>query len=240
MTVRLILVRHGQASAFTGDYDHLSELGREQSRRVGPSLARWAREPSHVLVGPRRRHRHTYEEALRTAQADGASWPDPEPTEALDEHHGIQLVHHLGAELGAREDEIGELARAAFSAVSAGAPSDPTKHWMRMFRVLMLAWSRGEVNHDEVEPWIDFRARVRGVLEAAAERSGTVLAFTSGGAIGACVGSVLGLDEARTLDLCWAVRNASLTEIHIGTRGPTLMGFNAIGHLDRDDLITSV
>ena len=64
---RLVLVRHGQASALSGDYDQLSELGREQSKRLGPWLARWARDPAHVLVGPRRRHRETYEEALAQA-----------------------------------------------------------------------------------------------------------------------------------------------------------------------------
>lgn len=234
-STRLVLVRHGQASALTGDYDRLSELGREQSRRIGPWLARWARDPTHVLVGPRRRHRETHEEAVSTARAGGAAWPDPEPVPDLDEHHGIQLVHHVGADLVARQDEIGELARAAFS-----AKGDPTKHWIRMFKVLMLAWARGEVGHEQVEPWIDFRARVRRVIEDASTRSGTVLAFTSGGAIGAAVAEVLALDETRALDLMWAIRNASITELHVGPRGATLLAFNAIGHLDRDELVTMV
>lgn len=235
MSARLVLVRHGQASALSGDYDQLSELGREQSRRIGPWLARWARDPAHVLVGPRRRHRETHEEALATARADGATWPAPEPTPDLDEHHGIQLVHHVGSDLVARQDEIGELARAAFS-----AKGDPTKHWIRMFKVLMLAWARGEIGHEAVEPWLHFRERVRRVLEDAATRSGTVIAFTSGGAIGAAVAQTLALDETRALDLMWAIKNASITELHIGSRGPTLVGFNAIGHLDRDDLVTVV
>ena len=67
----------------TGDYDQLSELGREQARRLGPWLARWARDPAHVLVGPRKRHRETYEEALATARDAGAIWPDPEAAEGL-------------------------------------------------------------------------------------------------------------------------------------------------------------
>lgn len=237
---RLVLVRHGQASALSGDYDQLSDLGREQSRRVGPWLARWAREPAHVLVGPRLRHLQTYEEALRTAEAEGARWPEPEPAPGLDEHHGIQLVHHVGAELVSREDEIGELARAAFAATS-----DHTRHWLRMFKALMIAWARGEVGHQAVEPWVDFRARVRAVLEDAARREGTVIAFTSGGAIGVAVGEVLGLDDAqggdaRTLDLCWAVRNASVHEISFSRRSATLVSFNGVAHLDREDLITMV
>lgn len=240
MSARLVLLRHGQASALSGDYDQLSELGREQARRLGPWLARWAREPAHVLVGPRRRHRETWEEAVATATADGARWPDPEHVEDLDEHHGIQLVHKVGGELASRPDEIGDLARAAFA-----PSSDPTRQWLRLFRVLLLAWARGEIGHDEIEPWSAFRARVARVIDSAREREGTILAFTSGGAIGAAVGQVLALDgaaggEARTLDLCWAVRNASITEIHFRTSGATLMTFNGTAHLDREDLVTSV
>lgn len=233
MSTRLILVRHGQASALSGDYDQLSELGKEQSRHIGPWLARWAHNPAHVLVGPRRRHRETYEEAMQMAIAEGASWPSAEFTSALDEHHGIQLMHHLSGQLAARTDELGELARTAFTATS-----DMRRHWLRLFRVMMLAWAKGELAHDEVEPWADFRARIRYVLEDASTRRDTVLAFTSGGAIGACVGEVLGLDEHRTLDLCWAVKNASITEIELNAKGASLSTFNAVGHLNREDLMT--
>ena len=235
MSARLVLVRHGQASALSGDYDQLSELGREQARRLGPWLARWAREPAHVLVGPRRRHRETWEDSLATASAEGARWPEPEHAPDLDEHHGIQLVHKLGSELASRPDEIGDLARAAFAPTG-----DPTRQWLRLFRVLLLAWARGEIGHDEIEPWSAFRSRVARMIESAREREGTILAFTSGGAIGAAVGQVLGLDEARTLDLCWAVRNASITEVHFRKSGATLMTFNGTAHLDREDLVTSV
>lgn len=236
MSTRLVLVRHGQASALSGDYDQLSERGREQSRLIGPWLARWAPEPAHVLVGPRKRHLQTYEEASTTASTEGALlWPTTEPYAELDEHHGIQLVHHVGAELASRTDDVGELARAAFSATS-----DPTRHWLKLFRVLLLAWAKGEIGHEEVEPWFEFRARVKRMLDDVRDRTGTVLAFTSGGAIGAAVGEVLGLDAERTLDLCWAVRNASVTEIHFRKGSATLMSFNGVTHLVREDLITSV
>lgn len=235
MSGRLVLVRHGQASALSGDYDQLSELGREQSRRLGPWLARWAKEPARVFVGPRRRHRETWEESSATAKAEGARWPEPAHVEDLDEHHGIQLVRKIGGELAARPDEIGEAARAAF------APSgDPTRQWLRLFRVLLLAWAKGEIGHDEIEPWSAFRARTRRVIESVREVDGTTIAFTSGGAIGALCGEVLALDEVRTLDLCWAVRNASTCEIHFRKGGASLTTFNGTAHLDREDLITSV
>jgi broad specificity phosphatase PhoE len=233
MSTRLILVRHGQASALSDDYDQLSELGKEQSRYVGPWLARWVAQPAHVLVGPRRRHSETYEEAMRMALAEGVAWPAAESTHALDEHHAIQLMHSLKDELATRNDELGELARTAFTATN-----DARRHWLRLFRVMMLAWARGELAHHDVEPWADFRARIRRVVEDVSARRGTVIAFTSGGAIGACVSEVLGLDESRTLDLCWAIKNASITEIEVNARGASLVTFNAVGHLNREDLMT--
>lgn len=234
MATRLLVIRHGQASAMASDYDVLSELGREQSRQLGPWLSRWAAEPTRVMVGPRRRHLGTYEEARGNA-AD--SWPEFEACELLDEHHGIQLVHHLGGELSQRGDEVGALARAAMDdPTSAGS----TRAWLKMLREVLLLWSRGELEHDDVEPWRVFRERVRRFLRLAAERPGTVLAFTSGGAIGAMVGEILGVDEARTLELCWAVRNASVTEILLTQRAPMLVGFNSTSHLGRDELVTYV
>jgi broad specificity phosphatase PhoE len=232
MSGRLVLVRHGQASALSGDYDQLSELGKEQARRLGPWLARWASAPSCVMVGPRKRHRETYELALETS---GGEWPPAMSVEALDEHHGIQLVHKIGSDLAARGDEIGEVARAAFSATA-----EPARAWLKLFRVVLLAYARGELAHDEIETWRAFRDRVRAVIDRGRQIDGTTIAFTSGGTTGAAVGAILGLDEARTLDLCWSIKNASVTELALGKHGPTLSTFNVTAHLDRADLITMV
>ena len=234
---RIVLVRHGQASAGAADYDQLSERGVEQSRHIGSYLARWVPEPDHVLVGPRRRHEQTYAAALETITAAQRSWPTPEAAPGFDEHHGIQLLQHLAAELPTRTDAVGDAARAAFS----GGATNPVRAWMKLVRVVLEAWSRGEVDHPEVERWVTFRARVALAIDEARARAATCVVFTSGGAVSAAVGDALGLDDARVLDLAWAIRNASITELSVGSGGAaTLSTFNVITHLPSDDLITFV
>jgi len=55
------LVRHGQASFGTGDYDRLSELGHEQARLAGEDMAARGLRPDVVIHGGMRRQRETAE-----------------------------------------------------------------------------------------------------------------------------------------------------------------------------------
>ena len=63
----VLLVRHGQASFGTDDYDVLSETGWEQARLLGAWLAGRGVTPDVVVRGGMRRHRETAEGAGRRA-----------------------------------------------------------------------------------------------------------------------------------------------------------------------------
>src|SRR5690606_41408651 len=66
----LLLVRHGQASFGTDDYDVLSSVGEEQARLLGRALA--GVTPDLVVHGELRRQRET---AVIAAEAAGWSAP---------------------------------------------------------------------------------------------------------------------------------------------------------------------
>ena len=226
----LVLLRHGQASALSGDYDQLSELGREQSRQLGAQLA--ALEVDRVLVGPRKRHAQTLEEARA---ALGRAWPEPEHAPELDEHHGLALMAAIVPELAQRGDDVGQMVREAIQAGPRGA-----RQWIRVLRWLMTAWAREEVGHPSVEPFAAFRARTRGLLERVADSEGTIVAFTSGGTIGSVVAACVGAGDATAIELMWSGRNASITEVRLGAHGPALLSFNSVAHLREERLITFV
>ena len=57
----LYLVRHGQASFGAEDYDHLSELGRRQSVRLGEYFAERGIHFDGLIAGTLRRHKQTLE-----------------------------------------------------------------------------------------------------------------------------------------------------------------------------------
>ena len=57
----LLLVRHGQASAGSDNYDRLSERGWQQSRRLGAWLASTGHDFDAVVLGGMRRHQETFD-----------------------------------------------------------------------------------------------------------------------------------------------------------------------------------
>ncbi|MCC6644000.1 MAG: histidine phosphatase family protein [Polyangiaceae bacterium] len=203
----LILVRHGQASFLSDDYDRLSERGEAQARHVGAWLRRTGVVPTSVFAGPRLRQRETARLALLELGASTAV----APLDELDEHHaGALLSEHLPAVAAASPD----LARHAAAFASAGA--ERARYAELMLRDAMALWREGHPATGGVESFSAFRARARRALErltASDARGQTVLAFTSGGTIGAIVGAVLEVADQHALELGFASENASCTEI---------------------------
>src|SRR3954464_2062896 len=76
----LLLVRHGQASAFEDNYDRLSTLGEKQARLLGESWRRRELRIDRVFAGPRVRQQRT---AALVAEAGGS--PAPVGVRELDE-----------------------------------------------------------------------------------------------------------------------------------------------------------
>ena len=232
----LFLVRHGQASSLTqGDYDKLSPLGHVQARVLGEHLRTSSWYPERVYVGPRRRHRETCGAAMGVMANDASSSGPVIPLADLDEHPGVALFRHAVPRLLNHPDH-GEVARS----LKAGE-QPPAEALFRAFRYVMRMWSRDELNAPGMERWSEFMARVeRAVVSLTAEPCPRVLAFSSGGAIGAMVGRVLGLDAERCLELGWVIRNGSLTELRFQDGRIGLVRFNDYGFLDPKDQVTLV
>lgn len=251
MTVtRVLLVRHGQASAGASEYDELSPLGREQSRRLGRWLAQRGKAPTHVLVGPRKRHKDTFEELAAgyhealglvlegqlvedRSSAVPRRLPVPSSLDALDEHHGIQLLVLLAPTLAGRDDAIGRAAQRAFGGGGKRA-------FIELVLQAMPAWARGELHHPDVEPWADFVARARTVPSRLSRLGDTanVWAITSGGLISTVVGDALGCSLERTFELMFATRNTAMSELSVRRDGRepglSLFSFNTLPHLDEE------
>lgn len=226
---RVLFVRHGQASAGASDYDALSSLGRTQSHRLGRWLAERGRRPTHVLVGPRKRHADTFSELAAGYEAMGAApLPAPAMLEALDEHHAIQLLVGLAPSLAAREDAMGDAARRAFGG--------DKRAFVDLVLLTMPAWARGELHHPDVEAWPDFVARARTVAPhlASLGEDASVWVISSGGLISTVVGEAMGCTLERTFELMFATRNTAMSELSVrrDREGLSLFSFNVLPHLE--------
>lgn len=230
---RLLLVRHGQASAGSADYDRLSELGWRQAGELGSHWQRLGFVPDGVFVGPCRRQRETAQ-AVAAAFAGGPrAWPAPEPLPELDEHDGYQVFIRSLPAMAETDPE----ARAALEMLDQTRERD-LRLYYRVYRRATRRWARGKLELPPGEPaledWPVFRARAASALAKLAAGGGsdrTTVAFTSAGPVAAAVGQALSLDDETVLGLSWSVLNGSVSEVLVSGDRLLLRSFNSQLHL---------
>ena len=234
----LFLVRHGQASFQGDDYDQLSARGVEQSRQLGIHWAELGLILDHVYVGPRRRHRQTLDAVAAVYRERGLSWPEPVELSELDEHCGQDVLSRSLPDLMQRDPAIREM-KEKLRKDSDTAQRD----YLRLFQKVTRMWVRRELSLPDLEAWHEFRGRVNRGLAEITEAAGSkkkVAAFSSGGPVAAAMGFSLNLDDEKTLELSWVVRNAAYTEFLFSRGRFSLVTFNAVPHLTNPHLLTFI
>ncbi len=216
---RLVMVRHGQASFWSDQYDLLSPVGVEQSQLLGTQWGEARRRFARAYVGPRARHRDTYTAVAEAyARAGGVPMPPPEEVADFDEHMGQEVcAAHLPPPGDVSQDD--QMARKAY---------------MRQFAATLHGWASGEFPVSSLEPFTDFRARVDAAMRRVRSdlKSGEeCVIFTSGGVISAAIGGTLRAADAETMELGWTLGNGSVTEFLASPTRLTLAAFNVTAHL---------
>ncbi len=218
----VLLIRHGQASFGTTDYDRLSDVGQEQSRRLG----RWFKQTGHVpdliVVGPLRRHAHT---ADLCVEAAGVSAPRI-TIDGLDEFDHEEVLARHRPELASHEALVAELAKL----------EHPHRAFQQMFSEAVARWTGGEFDHEYTRSWPAFRAAVIGGMQAlAAQQARTIWAFTSGGPIAVIANALVGAPIAEVFTLSWPLVNTSTSRVSIGPQRRSLISYNGWPHLEGAD-----
>lgn len=218
MPATLALLRHGQASFGSADYDVLSEVGRRQAARLGAALKERFPRVTDVVSGTMRRHRDT---ALATLEAMGLE-PRLGEDPAWNEFDHVDVLRALEPRLTGDE---------ALHRVFA-AHASPAEAFERTFLAAVARWTSGTHDADYRETWADFLARVDRALSSLARApGGTVLVFTSGGPISAACRVPLDARDARgILANAFRLANASVTELALGAEGFSLRSFNDVAH----------
>lgn len=228
----LQLVRHGQASAHEENYDKLSPLGELQARLLGESWKRRGLAVDRVVCGPLVRQRRTAEIA-----AAAAGLPAPSVIDALEEMRIEPLFKaHLPA-LFARHAHLQTLGDASLAAEGV---AERSRKVAQLFEQVLLLWGRGQARGDGVEPWLEFRARVRRVLRSFCEdaRGQRLLAFTSAGVVAAAVQLALDTSDVAAISLAFQVRNSSVSQFLFSADRFSLVAFNEVPHLEDPGQIT--
>jgi broad specificity phosphatase PhoE len=211
----LVIVRHGQASFGSADYDVLSPVGRQQAQMTAAALSAAGLDAARIITGSLRRQRDTAE-AL--ADAYGLS---PTVDERWNEYDADPvLAHHSDSAQRLEHPEGAE-----------ATPSSP-REFQRVLEGALERWVLAGDESPTTETWPAFNARVEGALEAAgAAGPGTTVVVSSGGVIGALAVSLIGVDPVSFPRLNRVTINCGITRVVIGSRGTTLVSFNEQGHL---------
>ena len=217
----LLLIRHGQASFGAADYDQLSPLGEQQSRRLGAWLRETASAPALIASGTLRRHAQTLQQCVDAAGVDATRLTLP----GLDELDHVEILNRHRPDLAGHAALSAELARS----------DDPPRAFQKIFAAAVARWIGGGHDGEYARSWPDFRTQALGALQALAERAaadeGDIWAFTSGGPIAVIVTELLGVPMQRTFALSWPLVNTGLTRLRLGRRQHQLITYNAWPHL---------
>lgn len=207
----LYLVRHGQASFGTDDYDRLSDLGKAQSRTAGRFLASQGIEPDRIVHGEMLRQRQTAEGLL---EGMGLS---------MDAHVDSGWNEYAAWELTGVLDDV-----------------DPrAKHDSKIFQGELergaARWASGEHDEDYRETYKQFTSRVERALDDAVAAMGSgqsTIVVSSAGAIAWTAARLIGGGFDQWMAFNRVTINTGITKIITGQSGTSLISFNDHGHQD--------
>ncbi len=213
----LYLVRHGQASFGSDNYDRLSALGHRQSERLGDYFAQRGLRFDAVILGTLQRHEETLQGIARGMQMGSTVLDAALRKPGLNEYDSEAVIHTVHPQPLARPDTP-ELYRQHF----------------RLLRDGLRQWMDGVVSPRGMPSYDGF---VRGIVDVldhvrASHHGANVLVVSSGGPISTAVGQVLGTPAETTIELNLRMRNTSVTEFAFTPKRHMLVTYNTLPHLD--------
>ncbi len=233
----LYVVRHGQASLFSDDYDRLSDLGRRQARTLADHWLERDLEFDTAWSGELKRQVDTAAEVAAAYEQAGKAFPTIRRSAGFNEYPADEIMATLGAALRQRDERVAALFRAA---ESANEGSERYRHFHRLLETVISCWVRGDHGPDEVPlPWNQWSEGIRSSLAATlsdARKGAAIALFTSGGVIGVTVQSVLEAPPIKAAELNWRIYNGSVTRYTFSGNRVSLDHFNDISHLPGDQL----
>lgn len=234
----LLLIRHGQASFHSHDYDQLSELGVEQSRRLGRFMARTERRLDVFCSGPLKRQLGTAEAMRDGAREEGLELPELLVLDELVEYPAIEILKRGIPHMLDNDDELKSWLGPALEDLTV---LGRIPEFNRVFRRMVKHWMGGALSTlEDLEPFEAFQARTQRAVEKLHELAGDgrAAAVTSGGPIGLALQEPLGLSDRKAIRLTEVVANTGLTELRPIDGELTMVAFNTLPHLREKELVT--
>ncbi len=228
----ILMVRHGQASAGSANYDQLSSIGYEQAT----AFADWLTErnmrhqlaPFDVIYsGDLTRHRQTrapITERIKTkAVASKTPLPPVRELTELNEFDHREVMQCYG-----RQNPESELVKEFLA-----TPQHP-RLLARYLYASMSDWISGKLDQNIKESFIEFQIRVRRGIQlilSQHQNGSRVLIVSSGGVMSQWAQFALACPDLQAIELNMSIRNTAIAEFRLREGGLSLMSWNSLPHL---------
>ncbi|MFT4615591.1 MAG: broad specificity phosphatase PhoE [Bacteroidia bacterium] len=212
----IYLIRHGQASFGSENYDNLSDLGRRQAHLMGEFLRDSGIVLDAAYSGDLSRQRETCQLALASQPTAVSHSIDARFNEVRNE----EQIEHLLPEIVRRNPEIRALVEKGLTA---------SKDYQKVIDAVFNYWVSPECDDARIQSWADFSGGASDALaQVIAEQGGgkTVGIFSSGGTIATMVAQVLGLTGEQTYQFYEPMMNCSITQLFYNREKVSLSYFN--------------
>ena len=219
----LYLVRHGQASFGSDNYDQLSPLGARQCQRLGEYFASKGRRFDAVITGTLLRQTQSLDAiaaGLGCGLDSGRAAPLPTTLQlpGLNEYDSHAVIAAVHPEPLARPDT-----------------PELYKHHFGLLRKGLACWMAGSTRPVGMPSYADFVGGIRDALDQVRSSGhAEVLMVSSGGPISTAVGHVLGTAPEVTIELNMRIRNSAVTEFVFNPKRHMLLSYNVLPHLDAE------
>ena len=233
----LYLMRHGQAG-LRQRYDTLSDLGREQARRLGEYLVAQNIRFNALFTGELSRQQETACEVVSAFQSAGLAAPEIQIDRNWNEFD-LDMVYRSIAPRLSTEDREFRTEHEKLLRQLDDANSPVHRAWTQCDTLVVRAWVEGRYEVPG-ESWEVFRERVCRALETLKRlpSGDTVAVFSSATPIAVWIGMALGLNARHTLRLAGATYNTALTTMRVRADDLALFSFNGTPHLPEPHLRT--
>ncbi len=229
-TKTLYLVRHGQASAGTSDYDRLSERGIHQATLVGEHFR------SEGIITPTA---HWSGGMKRQRQTAGFAHPNAREADAIPVHEGLNEYDHHSVHTHFEPGYLDK--RDENTDMTASMTIDE-------YHTIVQSWVNHEPFNDAPytgERFSEFEQRCLDAVKdigLATTHEHTAL-YTSGGVIAVVTAALSGMDYEALTKHIWTIKNASISTLTLTDGTLSVASVNDVTHLEKHndpELITYI
>ena len=203
---QILLVRHGQASFGSSNYDQLSAHGQVQAGLLGRWFAQRGQRVDRVVTGTMVRHQQSAVGCIAelTGAPAQAAW---QADGGFNEYDHDEILHRHRPDFS----EPGEVQRFLAST------ENGNRAFQQIFQDAMRRWMGGAHDAEYREAWPAYRRRCVDALHrlvATAGASETAIVFTSGGTIATLCQHVLHMPDQQVFPLNWTLVNSGVTKLY--------------------------